>query len=180
MEKKIFIVLCSILIIGFLGWKIFIDQKQNAYLESLNNELQVNSEKLLAARNAKMNLEQVRKKFEAEQKNLAKAQGRFINKNDLSTVAQNLNKTAKSYDIKMMDFAPVLDKYFSDISSAKIIALPINIAFHGSYLSIGKYIENWSELPFYLIADEISIYRVNPNQNLIRAEIIAKLYTWNE
>lgn len=180
MEKKIFIVLCCILIFGFLGWRIFIDQRQSEYLDKVNNELQEYIEKLSSARNAKMNLEQVRKTFEVEQKNLARAQGRFINKNDLSAVAQNLNKYADTHKIKLMDFAPVLDKYFSEISDAKIITLPINIAVHGRYLDIGKFIEKWSELPFYLIADEISIYRVGPNQNMLRAEIMAKLYAWNE
>lgn len=180
MERKILIALIIFIVVGFLGWKIFIDMGQNTKLKEINSSLELSLRKVQSARYAKLNIDLMQKKYQIEKKNLAKKQARFIKKNDMSQVAKELRIFAEKYDLKLMDFAPLLDTYFSEMKSGRIVTLPINIAIHGRYLQIGKFIENWPQLPFYLIADEIEINRLEKNRNLLRAEIKAKLYAWNE
>jgi len=180
MEKKLFIILSSLLAAGFLSWSIFINSGQEADLAKLEKELQVSSRKVQSARHAKSNLDRMRTQYQKEKKNLAEEQDRFINKNELYDAAQQLKQFAAKYNLILMDFAPVLDTYFSDMTTGKIVTLPINIALHGNYLDIGRFIENWPELPFYLIADEIALKRVDEKENTLRVDIKSKLYAWNE
>lgn len=180
MEKRILIILSAVLFVGFLSWKIFIDNNQARQLKKVNSSLELSLKKVQSARYAKLNLDLIQKRYQIEKKNLAKKQARFIKKDEMSDVASELRRFAERYKLKLMDFAPLLDTYFSEMKSGKIITLPINIAVHGNYLKIGKFIENWPQLPFYLIADEIELNRVEKNHNLLRADIRAKLYAWNE
>lgn len=180
MERKILIALTIILFIGFLSWKIFIDSRQATELREVNSSLELSLKKVQSARYAKFNLNLIQKKYQIEKKNLVQKQARFIKKNEMSDVARELSAFAKKYKLKLMDFAPVLDTYFSEMESRKIVTLPINIAVHGRYMEIGKFVENWPQLPFYLIADEIELARVDEKHNLLRGDIKAKLYAWNE
>lgn len=180
MEKRMLIILIIILILGYIGWSIFWDSKQEAKLREVTTELNTSTSKVQAARFAKLNLDQMQKKYAVEKENLSQKQSRFINKNEMSVVAKKLKIFAREYNLKLMDFAPVLDTYFSEMQTGKIVVLPINIALHGKYLDIGKFVEDWPQLPFYLIADEIELVRVVENQTMLRAEIKSKLYAWNE
>ncbi len=180
MEKKLLIGLSLVLAVGFISWSILVDNAQKSELEKFTAQLQESTKRVLSARHAKSNLDQMKTKYQTEKQNLAREQDRFISKDELFDVAKKLKSFAGDYNLKLMDFAPVLDSYFSDMNTGKIITLPINIALHGNYLDIGKFVEDWPELPFYLIADEIEFKRVKENQNLLRADIKVKLYAWNE
>jgi len=180
MEKKLFIGLAVFLAAGFLLWSILLDSPQEAELEKISAQLDESTRKVQIARHAKSNLNRMRSRYQTEKQLLAREQDRFINKDELSKVATKLKSFAGSFNLKLMDFAPVLDTYFSDMNTGRIITLPINVALHGNYLQIGKFVEDWPQLPFYLIADEIEVKRVEANQNLLRADIKSKLYAWNE
>jgi len=180
MEKKIFIGLAAFLGAGLLLWSLLVDGPLDKELKKIDAQLEESTQKVQSARHAKSNLNRMRSRYQAEKLNLARQQDRFINKDDLSTVASELKTFAGGFNLKLMDFAPVLDTYFSDMNTGRIITLPINVALHGNYINAGKFVESWPKLPFYLIADEIEIKRVEENQNLLRADIKAKLYAWNE
>jgi len=180
MGKKIFITLSLSLVLIIGGWILFINHSQGQRLAEVNLQLKIISTKVWNARKAKSSLDLMKTKYEEEQKNLIKEQTRFINKNNLSLVAEKLQIFAKKNNLKLMDFAPLLDSYFSEPKQKKIVTLPINIGINGRYLDIGRFLENLPTLPFYLVADEILLKRVSPKQNILRAEIKAKLYAWNE
>ena len=94
--------------------------------------------------------------------------------------AAELQRFAKTYNLKLMDFSPVLETYFAANPEDKIVSLPIEISVHGTYLDAGKFIENWHQLAFYLIPEEIKIERVDADENQLDVTVMASLYTWNE
>ena len=82
--------------------------------------------------------------------------------------------------MRLMDFSPAFDSYFSNSKYDRIIALPIELGVEGKYLDVGRFIENWDQLPFYLVADELSIERTEYDPRVLKAQVKSLLYTWNE
>jgi len=180
LEKKVFIGITILIFLSYLGWSIMIDSTQQEKLRQVEEQLNDISLKLNRARNAQINLGKIQDKYNQDQKKLAQERTRFVSKNDLSIVTAKLKRFAAAYKLELMDFAPGLDSYFSANPNDKIISLPIDISVNGRYLDIGKFLENWHKLPFYLIAENISIERVEKDSNTLKATVSASLYTWNE
>ncbi len=180
MEKRLFILLSILLGVGFLLWYTIVDRSQQNELQSLNRQLEVLSGKVRKARMAQMNMKIMEKKFEAEKRKLEHVKTRFISRNDLTEVTDTLKVFSKKYHLELMDFAPAFDEYFSDTKEKKISTLPISITVEGSYLRIGRFLENWPKLPFYLVAEEVTLERTEKQSNTLSAQINASLYTWNE
>lgn len=180
MEKRIFLILSIALILGFFGWYLFVDLNQQNQLNKVETQLKEISLKVRKARLAQMNMSTIEQKFKKEKKRLEHVKMRFISRNDLSLVADTLNAFAKKHSLKLMDFSPAFEQYFSEDKQKKISTLPIDISVQGRYLKIGKFIENWPGLPFYIVAEEVTLERVEQQSNLLSAKIKALLYTWNE
>jgi len=177
MEKKVFIGLSIIIVSGLALWYLLIYQEQEKNVEQVVIHSEQNLEKLKSAQQAQINIRKIEEKFKAEQSNLNRERTRFIYKDELPKVTTELNDFANEYNLKLMDFTSSFEIYFQDPGEKKIISLPIIVTVHGRYIDIGKFIENWHNLSFYLIADQISIERIEENSNLLEAKITAKLYT---
>lgn len=180
MERKIFIALVVLLIAGFTSWYVFIYYANVNELKLIEQKLVMTNTKLDNARHAQIDYANVQKRYETDQKRLEEERTRFVGKAELSDVTYRLKDFAKSYKLQLMDFSPVLENYFAASPDDKIVALPIQIGVHGAYMDIGKFVENWHKLPFYLIPEELKIERENPESNVLVANITAALYTWNE
>lgn len=180
MERKIFIALISVLVFGYTCWYILIDYANKSELKTVEQELTVITEKVNHARHAQMDYENIQRKYEADQERLVQERTRFVGRNELSEVTRQLQRFAKTYNLKLMDFSPVLETYFAANPEDKIVSLPIEISVHGTYLDAGKFIENWHQLAFYLIPEEIKIERVDADENQLDVTVMASLYTWNE
>ncbi len=180
MEKKIFLGLTIFIILGYFGWYLFVDSVQQRELQLAETELNTIAAKLNKARSAQMNLQSIQKKYEEDQKRLIRERTRFLNKNELSIVTKKLKFFSSKYKIKLLDFSPGLDSYFGVSPEEKIVSLPIDIMVEGYYLNIGKFLEHWKDLPFYMIPNGVELKRADPDDNMLHAIISASLYTWNE
>ncbi len=180
MEKKIFLSLMLLVIVGYAAWYVFVDMRQQDELNKTELKLKAISTKLNKARSAQLNLTSIEKRFEEEQKRLIQERTRFLNKNELSVVTETLKKMASRYKLKLLDFSPGLDSYFGTNPDDKIVALPIDIVVEGYYLDVGKFLEHWQDLPFYMLPNGLELKRANKNENVLHATINGALYTWNE
>ncbi len=180
MERRIFLGLLLFLLVGSITWYIFSYQEQLLETQQAETKLQQILTKVRSARLAQSNMKTIEGQFKNQQINLEKERTRFMNKSDISNVTEKLKKFAVEYKVKLMDFAPRFEEYFTENPNMKIIDLPLEITVHGRYADIGRFIENFNQLPFYLIADELTIERVEEESNELKAQIITKLYTWNK
>jgi len=179
-ERKIFITLFLLVTAGLVYWYFFVDYKQTQEIEQLNKALGVIIEKVENAKLAKDNIAKLEAEYKIEQKKLLLEKERFVNRNDLSVVTKTLKEYSEQNHLKLMDFAPAFASYFADSTTDKVVTLPIELSVQGKYFDIGRFIEGWEKLPFYLIARELIIERAEPKSNILNAKINAVLYTWNE
>ncbi len=179
MSKKRFYTILTVYLLLLFIWYMFIYLPQVQALDEVNTKLNEVSQQVAMARRAQINLKNIKTRFQSEQKELQKEKDKFIRKDQLGKVTQELRRLADKYDLKLTDFSPGFKDYF-DAEKKSIVPLPLSISFIGRYLQIGKYIESWGNLPFYIIPEEITLQRVDNNGYDIQAVVEAKLYTWNE
>ncbi|MHB2152857.1 type 4a pilus biogenesis protein PilO [Calditrichota bacterium GD2] len=179
MTKKRFAIKLGIMSVIVLLWYNFVYMAQINRLMLLDVELMEISNKVNMASNAKTNLENIKKRFEEEQNQLEKEKAKFVKRENLGQVTARLQNLAKEYNLKLVDFSPGFKDYFEQ-KDKKIIPLPLTITLIGQYLAIGKYIEHWQELPFYILPQAIIMERLDENGYDVQAVIETKLYTWNE
>jgi Tfp pilus assembly protein PilO len=179
-ERNVFIVLLVLLITCSVAWYGFMYEPATAEILQMKNELAELQAKLTSARKANIDLKNIEERFAQVQKKLNLEKSRFIRKDELSEVTSQMNSLARRYSLQLLDFSPALDNYFSDNEKARIVALPLVLSVRGSYVAVGKYIENWYQLPFYITGEEIDISAVPGTNGKLDVKITAKLYTWNE
>ncbi|GAB4371669.1 MAG: hypothetical protein Kow0042_14560 [Calditrichia bacterium] len=177
--QRIFIALLIIFTLSCVLWYVLVYQplvgeelQKKKQLAELHNQLK-------QARVAEKDLEAVQSRFKEKEKELAEVKSRFIDKKDLSRVTDALRKSAERFDLKIVDFTPVLDSYFNDNGKGKIKPLPIMLTVRGRYIQIGKFLEEWHSLDFYLVPYQIFLEKMEANQNTLRASIMSNLYTLN-
>lgn len=180
MLKGKFTVVLSVFLLAVLSvWFIFFYYPKSVEINQIKSRIKEIQNELVSASRANVDLENVEKKLLNEKSKLEEVKARFVEKDELASVSKKLGDFAKDYNLKLTDFAPVFDDYFADTSKTVIKALPLAITVTGAYLDIGRFIENWENLPFYLEADEISVQRITPVSNNLEATISSKLYSWN-
>jgi Tfp pilus assembly protein PilO len=180
MQKKIFIIQLVALILVGAGWYFLWFERQEKKLLSEQGKLEQISDKLKNARNANINIRHIEEKFKEQQARLDQEKSKFIRKDQLTIVTSSMNSFAGQYDVRLMDFTSTDENFMLSGQTTKVIALPIMITVHGDFINIGRYIENWPTLPFYVIPEMITISRLQEGQNLLQAQISARLYTWND
>jgi len=179
-ERNILLVLSMVLIVGFGYWSLFFNARQKEDLVNVNYELEQIMAKVRSAQMARENIALLKKRYDEEQKKLHLERQRFVDKSDLSVVTGQLKQFAAKYHLQLMDFSPAFESYFASSKYNRIIALPIELSVEGKYLDIGRFIEDWDKLPFYLVADELSITRTEYDPNMLKAQVKSLLYTWND
>ncbi len=179
-ERNVLLILSLVLLVGLGYWSLYVNAQQKKDLENVNSELENIMAKVRNAQLAGENINLLKQRYEEEQKKLHLERQRFVDKNDLSIVTERLKKFAAKYHLQLMDFSPAFENYFTSSKYERIIALPIELGVEGKYLDIGRFIEDWDKLPFYLVADELSIERTEYNPNILKAQVKSLLYTWNE
>jgi len=160
-------------------WYYFIYIPQIDTLAKLETQLMDFNSKVHMAQTAKVNLVNMRNRYQTEQDRLQKEKSKFVRKQDLGKVTKALQELAKKYDLKLVDFSPGFRDYFEK-QDEKIIPLPLSVTLVGRYLSIGRFLEEWENLPFYLIPVSIILEKLDKNGYDIQAVIESKLYTWND
>ena len=177
-KRRFFIKLMLVIFLCFM-WYYFIYIPQIDTLAKLETQLMDFNSKVHMAQTAKVNLVNMRNRYQTEQDRLQKEKSKFVRKQDLGKVAKALQELAKKYDLKLVDFSPGFRDYFEK-QDEKIIPLPLSVTLVGRYLSIGRFLEEWENLPFYLIPVSIILEKLDKNGYDIQAVIESKLYTWND
>ena len=179
LKGKFSIVLSVLLLAVLICWFIFFYYPKSIEINQVKSRIKEMRNNLASASQANIDIEKVEKKLLNEKNKLEEVKARFVEKDDLASVSKKIGDFAKNYNLKLTDFAPVFEDYFTDTSKTVVKALPLAITVNGNYLDIGRFIENWEKLPFYLEANEISIQRFTPVSNKLEATISSKLYAWN-
>jgi Tfp pilus assembly protein PilO len=179
MEGRNLIILLVILAFGLAGWYTFMYSGQKSALDKVSAQLNDFNLKVGQARRAQSDIKVVESRFQVEALQLENEKSRFIKKNELSIVTTQMDQMARKYNLKLEDFSPSMENYFENTPDAKIMTLPVEITVTGLYLDLGRYLENWPQLPFYILPHAISIEPVDLESNVIRTRIMTKLYTWN-
>jgi Tfp pilus assembly protein PilO len=103
----------------------------------------------------------------------------FVHRENLSELIEKISRRSRDYNLEILDFSPVIDSYFSNSEEGIIKILPLAVTVKGQYLQIGKFIENFDKLDFYLIPQKILIEVLNSEKNILSATVTCNLYTWN-
>lgn len=180
MLRKKFSYILSVLLIAILVvWFIFFSYPKSIQINKIKLQIKEMQHNLASASQANVDIQKIENKLLEEQKDLEKVRSSFVEKDDLAKVSKKINDFARAYNLRLTDFAPVFEDYFADPSKNVIKALPLAITVRGKYLDIGRFIENWESLPFYLEPKGIQIQRFTPVSNDLKATISTQLYSWN-
>jgi len=179
MEKKIFVILTSVLIIVSLAWYMFIYSEQKTALEKIQAELNIVLTKLKNAQQAQRNMQLIEENLKKKQEHLTNERNRFISDSELPEVTSKLKSFASEYHLELTDFSSSFEHYLEKEKKTKIVPLPLKLTVKGKYLDIGQFLEHWPALPFYLIPERFTMKRAGEDTNLLEATISANLYIWN-
>ncbi|HGY55829.1 MAG TPA: hypothetical protein ENK44_09015 [Caldithrix abyssi] len=179
MEKKIFTILLAVLLIISLSWYLFIYSRQKATLEDIESNLRVVAHKLKNAQQAQQNMKLIEENLKKKQENLTNERNRFISESDLPEVTEKLKSFAREYNLELTDFSSSFESLLESEKKTKIAPLALSLTVKGKYLDIGRFLEHWPTLPFYLIPERFNIKRAGEDTNILDATISATLYIWN-
>lgn len=180
LRKRSSYILSALLLAILVVWFVFFYYPKRVEIDKIKLDIKEMRHDLATASQANVDIEKIEGKFLQEQKSLEEVRSRFVEKDDLAKVSRKIEEFARGYNLRLTDFAPVFEDYFADTSKGAIKALPLAITVRGRYLDIGKFIENWENLPFYLEPKGIMIQRVTPFTNDLKAIISSQLYSWNK
>lgn len=176
--QRIFLALVVLLVFISVGWFILVYQPLQLEIKKKHRELGQLNRQIQNAQNANINLDKIEKEAERAEQELNEIRSKFVNRDDLSRVTENLRKLAQKHHVEITDFSPVLDSYFDDSENESIKPLPIVLTVIGRYLEIGRFVENMKNLDFYLTPREILIEKMDAESNDLEATITCNLYTW--
>jgi len=178
--KRLLILLIFLQIFTGIGWYLGFYQPYHQKMALVQRQLDESLRKLSNANHAKIDLKNIEARLNREKQNLADIKSHFIYKTELARVTEDLRRRAEKFDLVLTDFAPVLDNYFVDTLHTEIKPLPLAITVTGKYLDIGRYIESWDQLPFYILPNEIKIEKLDEKSNDLQATVTGNLYAWNK
>lgn len=178
LNRNIFIVIilcCFLLISGFF---VFIYNPKEEEQQNIKQALIETESKFHAATRAVNDLEKINILLAEQQESVNQTNSRFIRNEELSTVTVNIRNVTRVNNLKLVDFTPLFKNYFADTSTAAIKALPFSITVKGRFLDVGKFIDSWENLDFYMVPDEIFVQKPSNRSSEIEANITGRLYAW--
>jgi len=150
-------------------------------MKAVEDRVNLTSAKLNSAKKAQLDLSSIQKRLTEEQFELENVKKRFLKKNELEKATAQTDALAKQFNLKLKEFSPVLESYLaSSGQNKKIQGYPLVITVEGRYVNIGKFIDNWENLPFYMTPYELKIKRVEEGRNELQAMISGTLYAFNQ
>ena len=128
---------------------------------------------------ARRDLGMIENRLDKKKEALADVKTRIVDRKNLSNITEALRNRAQDFKLEITDFTPVLENYFETTGNSQVKPLPLVITVSGRYLQIGKFIESWDNLNFYLTVHEIIVEKLDVHSNELTATITCNLYTWN-
>jgi Tfp pilus assembly protein PilO len=179
LRKRFSYILSIVLFAVLVVWFVFLYYPKSIEIQKTKLKIKEMRHELASASQANVDIQNIENRLLEEGKSLEEVRSKFVEKDDLASVSRKIEDFARKYDLRLIDFAPVFEDYFADTSKTIIKALPLAITVRGRYLDVGKFIENWEQLPFYLEPKGIVIQRLAANSNDLKATITSELYSWN-
>ncbi len=177
--KKLFFILATLFTASVVLWYVFLYRPNSQRIQVLDSQLKQTFAQLKSANHAKVDMKNIELRLEKEKKNLENLKKRFVDKNNLTEVTITMKHFASRYGLELVDFAPVLENYFSQNPKSRVLPLPLAITIKGDYIQMGRFIEDWQKLPFFIIPEEIVVEKPDENKNDLQAVVTGKLYCWN-
>ncbi|MGD9898154.1 MAG: type 4a pilus biogenesis protein PilO [Calditrichaceae bacterium] len=179
MAKKLFFILIILQIFIFGIGYFILDPVLNKKIKNTESELAALVSKLKSAKTAQAEMSKIKNLLQIEQGQLEKIKLKYVKKTELAKVTEKLNVLARQNNIVITDFSPVLNNYFDQAGNSKINPMPFLLEIKGGYLDTGKFLENFENLPFYLVPGELEMEKSNQSDGTIVSKVSVKLYTWN-
>lgn len=174
-------VLIGIQTVILLLWYFLFNNPQNNELKEIENQVNLTFAKLKSAQKAQLDLSSIQQRLTQEQMDLENVRSKFLRKNELEKATSRTDALAKKYKLTLKEFSPVLENYLASSDASQMIkGYPLVITVEGRYIDIGKFIDGWNDLPFYMIPEEIKLKRLDEKSNDLRAMISGVLYAFNK
>jgi len=177
-SKKLFIFLVVFFLCALVGATLFFLGPKFEQINSLKSQLNMTTDKFKNATHAKNDVKHVQKILKESEKKLESIKGHFIRRDELRSVTQKLKEQTKKFDLSFDEFTPIFTAYIENKFKGQVKALPFSISVSGNYFKIGKFLDSWQRLPFYMFSDEIYLLKRNRHGDVITANISGRLYAW--
>lgn len=177
-SKHYFLILIFVFVAVVAAFQILIYNPKIDDRDQLKTTIKETVNKFKKAKLAEKDLVNIQAKLANQEEKLELIKSKFIHKTELSDISRRMKQATSNHNLKLIDFTPAFQNYFSDTSKAPIKLLPFSITVSGKYLNIGRYIESWNDLEFYIISDNISVKKKNSKSNIVEADITGRLYAW--
>ncbi len=173
-----------IMLVGFtliiISGILFYYNPATEKLAEVEKELKVNTSRFNNASHANRDITNVKLKYEERQESLRKIEKRFIYRKELGNITEKLQGHAQRYGLRLIDFTPIFRVYFADTSSSPVKRLPFTLTVSGSYLDIGRFLESWPDMEFFITSGQLYLGKTGKKSNRIEADITGLLYAWGD
>jgi len=179
--RHLFLTLLGLQTLMIVIWYFAFYSPQNKELHELEDNVNLTFAKLKSAKKAQLDLNSIQQRLTEEQLDLENVRSRFLKKNQLEKATAQLEKMARQHDLKLTEFSPILENYLaSSEQNQEIRGYPLVITVEGRYINIGKFIDNWERLPFYMTPEEIKLKRKEEGSNELQAMVSGILYAFTQ
>ena len=168
------------LVVGTVLWYVFIYVPLSGEINTSKILLAGLNQKLKSVRQAESELKNVEDRLTNVKNDLEVVKAHFVHRKNLADIMGKVRSVSDNFDLDIIDFSPVIDSFFNNNQNGIIKILPIAVTVKGRYIQIGKFVENFDKLDFYLTPQKIIIEKKNVESNDLTATITCNLYTWND
>ncbi len=176
--KNIFVILALMIVLGIGGTIMFILNPKSDQINRLQSKLDITTSKFENATHAKNEVAHVREKLQQTNDQLANIRAHFIRRENLRDVTDALKVQTRKYNLSFDEFTPIFKAYLQDKSKGPMKALPFSISITGNYFKIGKFLDSWKAMPFFIFPDEIYLTKMEKRSDRLKANISGRLYAW--
>ncbi len=178
--KNLFYIMLLGFTLAIITGILFYYNPSGEELAEVEKELSVNTGRFNNASHANRDIANVKMKYEEGLESLKKIERRFIYRKELADITARLQHHARKFDLELIDFTPIFRVYFADTSSSPVKRLPFTLTVSGSYLDIGRFIESWPDMAFFITPGQLYLGKTGKKSNRIEADITGLLYAWGD
>jgi Tfp pilus assembly protein PilO len=167
-------------VVGTVLWYVFIYIPLSGEIKTSKILLAGLNQKLRSVRQAESQLKNVEDRLMNAKMDLDVVKAHFVHRKNLADIIKKIRRVSENFNLYVTDFSPVIDSFLENKEDGIIKILPVAVTIKGRYLQIGKFLENFDNLDFYLTPQKITIEKLNLASNELTATITCNLYTWND
>ncbi|RMH65716.1 MAG: hypothetical protein D6677_01805 [Calditrichaeota bacterium] len=178
--KRLFFILILFFVLASVAEVVFYYQPSLEKRQQSRQKLSAQKKKYFNASHARKDIDRQRQLYQKHHQKLDSVKQRFINRDALSEITQKIKRQAETYHLELVDFTPIFKVYFADTSTKAVKPLPFSMVLSGHFLDVGKFLDTWPEMSFYITAHQLFMDKAESKSNRVEAEITGMLYAWRE